>query len=174
MTTNWALPLNVTQYAEDDAETVHVSWQEIDNFSSLKNLDGKSIKTVRDILHIAREPKHDIKEKTYFLKITTFNFINLPSVVSGIELKVTMNRFGRITDDTIQLCLNDQLIGKNQANRELNPIKVYGGENDMWETNLNLEDITNSSFGVILRFQSHPSWPHRCSALIDTVELRIR
>lgn len=173
MTTNWALPLTVSQYAENDAEEVHISWQEVDNFNSLKNLDGKSIKLSRDILHIARDPRHNIKEKTYFLKITNFNFKNIPTTISGIELKISMNRFGRITDDTIQLCLNNQLIGKNQADRDLSPIKIYGSENDLWETNLNLEDIKNSSFGVILRFQSHPSWPHKCSAFIDTVELRI-
>jgi len=173
MTSNWALPSTVVQYSETDAEEVHVPWLEIENFQSIKTLNGKNIRTARDILHIARDPKSNIKEKTYFLKITNFKFKNLPNIISGIELKITMNRFGRITDETVQLCLNDELIGKNQADRDLSPIKLYGNENDMWETNLSIENITNSSFGVILRFQSHPSWPHKCSALIDAVELRI-
>jgi len=173
MTSNWALPTTIIQYPETDADEVHVPWFENENFQGIKSLDGKNIKTIRDILHIARDPRNNIKEKTYFLKITNFNFTNLPNVVSGIELKITMNRFGRITDDTVQLCLNNELIGKNQADRDLSPIKIYGNENDMWETNLNSENITDSSFGVILRFQSHPSWPHKCSALIDSVELRI-
>lgn len=173
MTSNWALPTTIIQYPETDADEVHVPWFENENFQGIKSLDGKNIKTIRDILHIARDPRNNIKEKTYFLKITNFNFTNLPNVVSGIELKITMNRFGRITDDTVQLCLNNELIGKNQADRDLSPIKIYGNENDMWETNLNSENITDLSFGVILRFQSHPSWPHKCSALIDSVELRI-
>lgn len=173
MTTNWTLPLNVTQYSEIDAENIHIPWEEIDNFSSLKNLDGKNIKTSKDLLHIARDPRSNIKEKTYFLKITNFNFKNLPNSISGIELRINMNRFGRITDDTIQLCFNNELIGNNRADRDLSPIKIYGNETDMWETTLNLENVIDSSFGVILRFQSHPNWPHKCSALIDTVELRI-
>ena len=74
MTSNWALPTQIIQYAESGAEESHIPWTEVDNFYSLKNLDGKSIKTERDLLHIARDPKKDITEKTYFLKLTGFNF----------------------------------------------------------------------------------------------------
>lgn len=173
MTSNWALPRNVTQYAEEGAENVHVSWLETNNFNSLKNLDGKFIRTTRDLLHIARDPKVDLTEKTYYLKLTNFNFQNLPQIVSGIELRLSLNRYGRITDDTIQLCINNNLIGTNQANLNLDLKKIYGGENMLWDTTLTAEQISNESFGVILRFKSHPRWPHRCSPLIDAVELRI-
>lgn len=173
MTSNWALPTNINQYAEPGAELFHVSWNEIDNFYAIKNKDGKNIKTSRDLLHIARDPKQDIKEKTYFLKITGFNFVNLPSSLSGIELKLSMNRYGRITDDTIQLVLNDILIGVNQSTLSLDPIKTYGGTSNMWNTNLTISDLLDPTFGVVLRFKSHPQWPHKNSALIDSVELRI-
>ena len=173
MTTNWTLPQSITQYAESGGEDIHVPWLDTDGFYSLKNLDGKSIRTVRDLIHIAREPRHDIKEKTYFLKITRFNFIGLPNTLSGIELKLSMNRVGRITDETVQLWLNDELIGENHASSILDPIKIYGSETDIWKTNLTMTDIKNSSFGVVLRFQSHPNWPHKNSPLIDAVQLRI-
>jgi|694.fasta_scaffold00326_8 hypothetical protein len=173
MTSNWALPTNIIQYSEEDSETSHVQWTEIDNFYSLKNLDGKFVKTQRDLLHIARDPKKDLVEKTYFLKLTGFNFINIPSNISGFEVKITMNRFGRITDDTIQLCLNDKLIGDNKANLDLAPIKIYGNENDLWETNISNSGVINNSFGIVLRFMSHPRWPHKNSAMIDTVQIRI-
>lgn len=173
MISNWALPNTVTQYSEEGGEDAHISWIEKDNFSGLKTVDGKSIQTSTDLLHIARDPKHDIKQKTYFLKITNFNFVNLPSTLSGIELKLTMKRFGRITDDTIQLCMNNELIGINQATANLDPIKIYGGENLLWNSNLTISDISQESFGIILRFQSHPYWPHKCSPMIDSVELRI-
>jgi len=26
---------------------------------------------------------------------------------------------------------------------------------------------------VVVRFQSHPNWPHKCSALVDAIELRV-
>jgi hypothetical protein len=173
MTSNWALPTIISQYAEETAEDNHISWIEVDNFSSLKSLDGRSIKTSRDLLHIAREPRHDIKEKTYFLKVTGFNFIDVPDVVSGIEAKITSNRYGRITDETIQLTLNNTVIGDNQASLDLNPIKIYGGQDNIWNTNLTTAGILDASFGIVLRFQSHPRWPHKSSMLLDSVELRI-
>jgi hypothetical protein len=173
MTSNWALPRTVTQYVEQGAEDAHVSWIDRNNFHSLKNLDGKFIQTSRDLLHIARAPRNSILEKTYYLKITNFDFENLPTTLTGIELRLSMNRSGRITDDTVQLCLNDAEIGINLANLNLDPKKIYGGETILWDTALSISDIATPSFGIILRFKSHPNWPHRCSPLIDAVELRI-
>lgn len=173
MTSNWALPTIITQYAEETAEDDHISWVEVDNFSGLKSIDGRSIKTSRDLLHIAREPRHDIREKTYFLKITGFNFNDVPETISGIEARITSNRYGRITDETIQLTLNDTVIGDNQASLDLNPIKIYGGQDNIWNTNLTTAGILNSSFGLVLRFQSHPRWPHKNSIMLDSVEVRI-
>lgn len=173
MSTNWALPSVVTQYAESGAEDNHVSWNGERNFSSLKNKDGSHTKTIRDLLHIARDPRHDILEKTYFLKLTNFQFTNVPATITGIEVKITMNRFGRITDDTIQLCLNNSLIGQNFADLNLAPIKIYGSTTDLWNTSLTNNNIIDGSFGIVLRFQSHPKWPHRSSAFIDAVEIRV-
>jgi hypothetical protein len=173
MSTNWALPSIVEQYSEAGAENVHVSWEEVNNFNSLKNKDGKSIKTSRDLLHIARDPRHDIKEKTYFLRCTGFNFINLPQVVSGIELRISSNRGGRIIDDTIQLCLNEELIGDNFANLTIDPLKVYGNDIETWNSNLSMTNIQDSTFGIVVRFQSHPNWPHKCSVFLDSIELRV-
>lgn len=173
MASNWALPRTIVQYSETGAEDSHVSWLEIDNFSSLKFKDGKHTRTNRDLLHIARDPKSDIKEKTFFLKLTNFAFDNIPNTLAGIEVKLSMNRFGRITDDTVQLTLNGDEIGDNLANLDLQPIKIYGNSTELWNTNLSSASITNSSFGVILRFQSHPRWPHKASPLIDTLEIRL-
>lgn len=173
MTTNWTLPKTIEQYAEPEYDSIHISWVEENNFAALKNLDAKFIKTSRDLVHIARDPRHDILEKTWFLRLTNFNFESLPETLTGIQAKVSMNRYGRITDDTIQLCLGDQLIGKNQASLEIPPIAVYGGENNIWGTTLTIDDIQNPNFGIALRFKSHPNWPHKSSALIDAVELKI-
>jgi hypothetical protein len=173
MTSNWALPTLITQYAEPSAENHHVSWLEVDGFSGLKNKDGRSIKTSRDLVHIAKEPRHDLTEKTYFLKITGFTFTSLPETLLGIEVRLTMQRYGRISDETIQLCLNDTLVGDNQTTFNLDPIKLYGNETSIWNTQLTIANIQDPSFGVILRFRSHPSWPHKNGALIDAVEIRV-
>lgn len=173
MTTNWALPSLVEQYSEPGAETAHISWEEVDNFSSLKTKNGKFVKTSRDLYHIARDPRHDILEKTYYIKCTGFNFLNLPQTPSGIEVKLTANRYGRITDELISLTLNGGTIGDNQASLDLSPIKIYGNTTDMWGTTLTTSNFQNSSFGIILRFQSHPKWPHKCGMLLDAVEIRV-
>jgi hypothetical protein len=172
MATNWTSPNTIEQYAESDAENIHVSW-DASEFSNLRNLDGRSVKTVRDLLHIARDPRHDIVEKTYFLRVSNFNFVRLPDTLSGIEVRITANRYGRITDDTVQLCLGGTLIGENQATLELSPIKTYGSSESRWSANLSMSDIQLSSFGVVVRFKSHPSWPHKCSVLIDAIEIRV-
>lgn len=173
MTTPWTSPNTISQYAETGAENIHVSWEEIDNFSALKSFNLKNIKTTKDLVHIARDPRHDILEKTYYLKITNFNFINIPSILNGIEMKLSMNRFGRITDDEIYLTLNNVTIGENMANLDLSPIKIYGSDTDKWNTTLNILDVLNTTFGVIVRLRSHPQWPHKCSALIDAIEIRL-
>lgn len=171
MTSNWALPQSIDQYAE--SEEHDISWNFDDNFQSIKTKNNKFLKTSRDLLHIARDPKSNIKEKTYFLRCRNFNLINVPEQISGIELKLTSNRFGRITDDLIQLTLNDNFIGENLANLDLAPIKIYGSDTDIWSSNLTRDQILSNSFGVVMRFKSHPNWPHRSSMLIDSVEIRI-
>jgi hypothetical protein len=173
MTSNWALPTTVIQYAETDAEDHHVSWVDVDNFNAIKNLDSGFIKTSRDLIHIAKQPRHDLTEKTYFLKVTGFNFINLPDTVSGIECKLHMQRSGRISDETIQLCLDNDIIGDNQSSFKLDPIHIYGNETDIWNAKLTITDVQKSTFGVVLRFRSHPDWPHKSTALIGAVELRV-
>lgn len=174
MTTAWTLPRTISQYAETDAESVHISWQNVDDFSALKNLDLKSVGTVGNLEHIARSPKHDIKNKTWYLRITGFNFVGLPSTVSGIEVRVSARRYGRVVDDTVQLCLNNTEIGQNKAEITTLPTVVYGGTDDMWGAgSLTVNNVLDSTFGVILRFQSHPNWPHRSPMYLDAVEIRI-
>lgn len=173
MTSNWALPTTIEQYSEEGAESVHVPWNSDENFNNIKTKNGKSLKTIRDLVHIARDPKIDITEKTYFLRCTGFTFVNLPNTVSGVELKITSNRFGRITDDVIQLTLNGNLIGENYASLSLEPIKIYGNEDDKWNTDLTSQNILSNSFGVVIRFKSHPSWPHKSNIFLDCIELRI-
>jgi hypothetical protein len=112
--------------------------------------------------------------KTYYLELTGYNFQNLPDVITGIEARLTADRRGRITDEQTFLCLDGAMIGNNKADLSLAPKKTYGGETDLWGTeNLSTADLQNSSFGITIRFQSHPHWPHKDGASVDSVELRI-
>jgi hypothetical protein len=162
MTTAWISPTTFSQYPEEGAELVHIPWDR-----TLTSTDGC-------LEHIARSPKQDIRTKTYYLKATGFNFSNLPTTISGIEVRLTMNRRGRITDDTVDLIVANQALGNNKASLDLSPIKIYGSATDLWSTkNLTLLDVIDSNFGVLFRFQSHPHWPHKDAAFINAVELRI-
>jgi hypothetical protein len=171
MSTDWTTPSNVTQYAEDES---HIAWHEVDNFNGAKVPDGKFVSLSKPLLHIARQPRNDVTMKTYFMRLTEFNFQNIPETISGIECKLTMNRSGRVADDTVQLCYQGELIGENQAGLHLNPIQVYGNNTSLWKAeNLTLGMVQDPSFGVVVRFRSHPHWPHKSTPLIDSVELQI-
>lgn len=174
MTTAWTNPTLITQYAEPGGEDMHLLWDDSNNFNELRNLDGHTVGTLKPLIHIARSPKLDVVNKTYYIRLTGYNFVNLPSVVSGIELRLTANRGGRITDDTVQLCLNDDFFGDNNATLSLDPMKIYGGDTKLWGLKtIQVSDVQNPSFGITLRFRSHPSWPHKTPIDIDAVEMRI-
>ena len=175
MTTEWTTPTIFSQYAESGAEQAHISWDDSKGWASLLNRDiNEKIRTAGTLEHIARSPKHDILTKTYYVKCQGFNFINLPESPSGIELKLTTQRRGRVTDETIQLCFDDTVIGDNQANLIVDPIKIYGNKTSLWSVkNLSMSTIQDSKFGVVIRLQSHPNYPHRDEAYINAVELRI-
>jgi hypothetical protein len=171
MTTPWTFPTIVEQYAEDVS---HVGWNEDDGFSSLKTETASGVPALAPLFHIARSPKFDIKNKTWYLKCTGFNFTNLPTSLSGVLLRLSMHRGGRVTDETISLCYQNNNIGKNLADLPLNPITIYGGSTDTWQVeNLDISMIQDSSFGIVLRFQSHPYWPHKTVPIINGVELQI-
>jgi len=173
MATDWTFPSNFEQYAETGAEELHTAWNDNNNFYELKNTDGRQLQTNKVLYHIARSPKTDLKNKTYYLKLTGFNFYNLPSILSGIEVKIQAQRYGRAIDDTVQLLLNDQEIGSNLASLPINIVKKYGTENDLWNTGLTINDIGNSTFGLLLRFKAHPMWPHSSPMFLDSVVMRI-
>ena len=173
MTTEWTTPTLFSQYAEESAENVHVPWDD-SKFNALINVDNQRLGLNGVLTHIARSPKTDTTNKTYYLKSQGFNFSNLPDVISGIELRINSERRGRITDDTVQLIIDDQVIGENKANLNLDPIKTYGGQTDLWDINdIQVENLRQSTFGVLVRFQSHPHYPHRDGAYISGIELRI-
>jgi hypothetical protein len=171
--TPWTLPTTVVQYAESGAENYDIPWVSDTFFQEVMAVNQSFVRTSKDLLHIARSPKIDITMKTWYLQCTGFDFVDLPTTPTGIELRVNGNRRGRVTDETIRLFLQGSAIGKNQGNMDLSPQKIYGGETDLWETQTTSVDLRDPTFGVLIRFQSHPHWPHKDPALLSSVELRI-
>ena len=178
MTTPWTSPTTITQYSETGAEAEHISWFNQNNFSEMLRANGRFVSTIAPLMHIARQPRNDITMKTWYLQCTGYNFSNLPDTISSISVKLTMNRGGRIADDTVQLTYQNILIGDNLAGPAFNkvtqtstlePITVYTGS----VAGIDLSMIQDLSFGVTLRFQSHPRWPHKTAPGVDCVELQI-
>lgn len=167
MSTNWTTPNVISQYAEDPS---HIEWN--DDYYTITTLNG-GLALSKPLLHISRQPKNDIKTKTWFLSATNFNFQNLPTVISGISLRISANRQGRVTDDTVQLVHNGELIGENRCSRVVSPVNIYGGDSDTWGVE-NLTDIVHdSTFGIVVRFKSHPDWPHSTTPILRGLELQI-
>jgi hypothetical protein len=167
-----ANPTTITQYPEPGADTAHIPWRE-DEFQSLTSPNGTSVELNGSLHHIARAPDADLRNKTWFIQATGYRLNSLPSQLNGIVLNLHSQRRGRVTDDTVQLCLGGKLIGKNQADLSINTLKTYGSPTDLWGTDLSIEDIMDPSFGIVVRFQSHPTWPHRDGAFIGALDLVI-
>jgi hypothetical protein len=172
MTTEWFLPNLITQTAE---VAQHIAWAGEENgFVYMKNADLSYVSTKKELLHIANPTTNNLKMKTYYLHLEDFNITGLPEVISGIEVEVNMTRGGRITDETVQLRYDGELIGRNSADYKLDNVKVYGAPDDLWELDtLTPEMLLDPSFGVTVRFQSHPSWPHREHPMINFIRLRV-
>lgn len=165
MPSSWSYPSSVTQYAEVPN---HIAWREVGNEFTQLNF----VTTVTDLKHISNTAVNDIKMKTYYLVLTGFQWTSLPTSIDGIQVQVNVKRLGRITDDTVSLYLN-QGIGENRANADLANDKIYGSETDVW----GLETITpammnDPDFGLVLRYQSHPSWPHSAAPIMQHVQIR--
>lgn len=172
--TPWTNPTTVNQFAETSAENIHISWDNSNNFAGMKSDNEQSVGSMDPLYHYARSPEADINSKTYYIRSTGYNFQNLPAVISGIELRLKTKRGGRVTDDTVQLCLDGIDVGENKADLIVNPLKYYGGNNDLWGLdNLTVETVQNNNFGVTLRFKSHPQYPHRDAVFVDSVQIRI-
>lgn len=174
-----ANPTTVTQYAEN--EEAQIPW-ESDYLHFLTTPGLSSVTTVRPLHHIARAPKYDIIDVTWELQLTAFNFTNLPTTISNIQLTVNMGRAGRITDDIIQLCYLGELIGENQArpafdiNQKslLQEVTVYSGDLSTWKIpDLTLGMVQDPTFGIVLRYKGHPAWPHKVAPVMQMVDLQI-
>lgn len=167
-----ANPTTIIQYPESGADTAHIHWRE-DQFPFLTSPNGTSVELNGTLHHIARSPDADLRNKTWFLSATGYNFHSLPDQINGIRLKLHSQRRGRVTDDTIQLTKDGKLIGQNRADLVIDTLKIYGGPGDVWGTKLTPADLMDPTFGVVVRLQAHPQWPHNDGAFVGAVEMFI-
>ena len=68
----------------------------------------------------------------------------------------------------------NQPLGNNLADFQIADIKVYGGETELWGIEgLTKEMIDDPEFGIVLRYQSHPTMPHQTAPYMTHVQMRV-
>jgi len=157
-----------------------ISWKKTPN-TNLGYLLGGRWGTVRDLMHLSNPATGDMRNKTWFLNCTNFNIDNIPSQISGLQLDIRAQRNGRIVDEVIQLTYQGQPLGKNnfvyltdsEGHLKLTNETTYGGPTDLWGADITSEMLLDPSFGVILKFQAHPYYPHKCGMFLDAVSLTV-
>lgn len=177
MPTSWTYPTVASQYTDSD---VHIPWMHNNTEFINSSLDLTTpqyeinqLHSAKDLLHISNTLVQDIKMKTYYLVLTGFDWKNLPGSVSGIEARINVRRTGRITDEAIHL-YQGAPIGTNQATLDLSNDKIYGNETFLWGLEeISLGMLNDPDFGIVLRYQSHPNYPHRVTPNIEHVQLRV-
>ena len=50
---------------------------------------------------------------------------------------------------------------------------IYGGENDLWGTDLTSANLLDPTFGAVLSFQSNEMLPHRDLAYINQIAIQV-
>jgi len=149
--------------------------------SNLGYLVNARWSTLKPLHHYSNPACGDLRTRTWTLICTGFNISQLPDVISGIELNLKTQRNGRVVDEQIQLTYNGTAIGSNNFNyitdseghlRLLNDT-TYGSSTDLWAAEITAEMLQDPSFGVILKFQGHPYYPHLSSMSVDSVSLTV-
>ena len=186
-----------TQFYNPTAITEHTIFNEVTGHDSIGWDVGNTIS--QNNYATSKQPLYTISglwmekflSNTSELWCTNLNIPDNNLPVIGIQFFLDMHRFSRIEDLRIQLILNDELIGDDQAspvdpvqsnmytgdNSPLLPIigdaNVYGGVNKMWGTALTNEDIANPSFGIAISFRSNQVYPHRDLVIVNQIGVGI-
>lgn len=172
---NTYYPTIVTQFGEEP----NIAW--VPTISSNEtSLVQRRWQTVKQLRHISNPASGDLRDSTYSLVCTGFN-IPMLEEINGIEVRVIGQRNGRIADEVIQLTYQNTAIGRNNFQYETDtdgrlPLfndTIYGSSTDTWEAELTPGILQDPSFGVVLKFSSHPYYPHSSGMLVDSVSLTV-
>lgn len=171
-------PNNVEQVSDNPDD--EIAWRSTPS-TNIGYLLNSRWATVRQLTHLSNPACGDIGSQTYSLICTSFNMTELPDEITGISLKITGQRNGRVVDQQVQLTYQGQPVGDNKVDYEtdseghillLNDT-TYGGPEDFWGAEITREMLQDSSFGVILKFQNHPFYPHSCGMFLDSVSITV-
>jgi len=121
-------------------------------------------------------------QRTAPLILTGFG-LNVSGTITGIEVDIVAQRNNRISDWDIRLVYQGDKIGSNQKQKiERNdrdqpgytPNTVrYGSSTSTWGADVTDSVVNSAQFGISIEMTSHPITPHRDTAYIDGVRMRI-
>jgi hypothetical protein len=168
------------QAVEQTANENEISWQQSPATETGYLLESNWT-TVKTLVHISNPATGDLRSRTQALVCSNFQITDLPQQISGIELQLLTDRNGRIVDEIIQLTYQGQPIGSNNfvyktdsnGHLPINNTTTYGGPDDLWDAEITAEMLQDPSFGVILKFQSHPYYPHNSGMRLKAVSLTV-
>lgn len=187
-------PRTIVQYAEYPDTNISWSNNQVDstiienpdyNFAAPAPGAGSKnvLQTVKHLTHIPNPTRGPRLDKTYYLKCTNFgiDLASLPTNITGLELTIDAQRYGRVVDDTVCLIYNGEVISENKTNLA-DPIEghlrnsntqIYGKIDDLWGAEITPEMLTSENFGVLLRFASNPLYPHKDTIEVFRITLKI-
>ena len=154
MKTDFLPPSTIEQITDDINSTI--PWKNLSLSTSLESY-AVSESTLYTISGLWMER---FRSKTSQIWTTNYQIPVLSNTLTGIELRVNVLRSARIQDLIIQLTLNGELIGINYAvdmttqyayqhNIPLvGDYNIYGGNLDLWGTELTTQDIQNKITGI--------------------------
>ena len=169
------IPHNVLGLEPAEGE---ISWEQFPS-ANTRNLLGNRWRTTEDLYHLSNPACGDIRTRTQALEFIDFQMTDLPTVISGISVNIYSQRNGRIADETIQLTYQGNAIGKNnfiymtdiEGHLPIKNENVYGGSSDLWGAVVTPEMLQDPSFGIRVKFQAHPYYPHRNTMYLDSISL---
>lgn len=145
---------------------------------------GKKVYTLKDVYHHVNTASGAIRNKTNYIHFKNFDIDHtVPNVITGIQLILKTRRNGRVFDELVAMSHNEHVISDNKTSYltsgdgydhlKLNDTTVYGGEGDLWglETIATRGLVSDPTFGVSLRFQGHPMYPHTSGMQVESVQL---
>lgn len=109
------------------------------------------------------------QKSTHMLLWSGWNTEGVTGTVNGISVRVYAEK-NRVRDQLVQLYLDGSLIGSNRATEAAGHEHVYGGDTDMWGTQLTTAQLPHIKVALI--YQSG-SMPHRDIVYVDTVQLQV-
>jgi hypothetical protein len=180
--------LTNVQVPNEVTGTPSIDWN-IKNNTIVENNSAVSKKPLYTISGLWMEK---FLSNTSQLWCTNFKIPTFTGTVTGIELQLNVKRAARIEDLIIQLTKDGTTLAGDNYASTVNPVEssmytgdfttpvdpvgdshIYGGPTDLWGTTWASNEISASTFGVVISFKSNLIYPHSDLMYVDLAAIRV-